>query len=101
MGGGLMPDFFMRTRKLLARVTLIMPDFLFVIENKLGGVGVIPKFLVCTQNILLRGGGELCQIFFMCTRKLLGRGEFIPKFLVCTQRILLGGGGCYANFFYV
>ena len=94
-----------------------------------GGGGVIPKFLVCTQRILLRvsgGGGGLCPIFscvlgrwgytqilwgegayarfFMRTRKLLGRGGgVIPKFLVCTQRILLrewGGGGAYARFFY-
>ena len=58
--------------------------------------GVILKFLVCNQRILLRvwGGGAYAR-FFMRIEKLLGRGGVIPKFLVCTQIILLrvGGGG--------
>ena len=51
---GLMPDFFMRNRK----------------KIRMGGGGVIPKFLVCTQRILLGvwggGGGWLMPDFFMC-----------------------------------
>ena len=82
-----MPDFFICNRK----------------KNRRGG-GVIPKFLVCTQNILLRGGGgELCQIFLYVPEKKLGGGEGVyPNFWCVLKNIIVGGGGGggnYAQFF--
>ena len=112
-GGGYDPFFDVSQKKITERKSSevqkgLMRDFLSILEKKLdGGGGVIPKFLVCTQRILLRvsecGGNQRILLrvwrgayarFFMRTKKLLGRGGgVIPKFLVCTQRILLGGGG--------
>ena len=78
-----MPDFFIRNRKKIRRG---------------GGGGYTQIFGVYSKyNTAWRGG--VMPDFFMCTRKILGRGEFIPKFLVCTQRILLGGGGAMLIFF--
>ena len=48
-GGGLMPDFFMRTRKLLGR----------------GGGGLYPNFL-CVLKEYYWGGGGYYANFFMC-----------------------------------
>ena len=110
-----MPDFFLRTRKKLGGgggELYLYPNFLCVLKEYycVGGGnsaqffyaylegGVILKFLVCNERILLRVWGGAYARFFMRTEKLLGRGgRVIPKFLVCTQRILLrvwGGGLC-------
>ena len=78
-----MPDFFMRTRKKLGGggVSYTYTQIFYVYSKNItawgGGNsaqffyaylegGVILKFLVCNERILLRvwGGGGLCQIFY-------------------------------------
>ena len=90
MGGGAYARFFMRTEKLLGR----------------GGGRVIPKFLVCTQRILLRvwGEGGLCQIFLCVLPKNIrrrGGGVYTQIFGVYSKNITasVGGGGLMPDFF--
>ena len=101
-GGGGYDPFLMYHRKKLLRGEAqkgLMPDFLCVLGKKLGVGGVIPKFLVCTQRILLRvsecGGGGIMPEFFMCTRK----GGLYPNFWCIIKEYYCEWGGAYARFF--
>ena len=75
MGGGAYARFFMRTRK-----GGLCQIFLFVIEKKLGEGGYTQIFGVYSKYITAWGGGGIMPDFFMCTRKLLGRGSLYPNF---------------------
>ena len=101
----------------------LMPDFFISTRKKIRRGGLYPNFLVCTQRLLLRvsecggGGGKLCPIF-SCV---LGRGGYtqifgvysknitasvggglMPDFFMRTRKLLgRGGGGLYSNFWCV
>ena len=85
-GGGLMPDFFMRTRKLIRKRGVLYPNFWCVLKE---------YYCEC--------GGGLMPDFFMRTRKLLGRGGggLYPNFWCVLKEYYLGGGGAMLIFLCV
>ena len=120
-GGEILPNFFMRTWKggLYSNFWCVMKEYycecggggayarFFMRTEKLPGRGgrVIPKFLVCTQRILLRvwGGGAYARFFCAYYQKILGEGGgvYTQIFGVYSKNITASvGGGAYARFFY-
>ena len=106
LGRGVIPKFLVcNHQRILLRVWGLMPDFFMRTKKKYWGGRLYLNFWVCTQRILLRvWGGGLCQIFLcVIEKKLGGGGGYSQIFGVYSKNITASvrGGGLWQIFLCV